>query len=237
MEVNEKTNNVDVLAICAHPDDAELCCGGTLAKLTREGKKVVIADCTRGEMGTRGTPEIRAEEARRASEILGITERVNLNMRDGYISDIPENLIDMIELIRHYRPKVIITHPPFERHPDHEAVHKLVRNALFKSGLAKIHTERDGVAQATFRTRRIFCFMQSYQFHRKPDFYVDVSDVHDIKIEAIEAFSSQVFVPGFDGTNEMPTRLASPEFREELVARARYFGGVIGAKYAEAFIP
>lgn len=226
----------DAMVIGAHPDDAELCCGGTIAKLTKEGKNVVLVDLTRGEMGTRGNPELRAQEAKLAAEILGVKERVNLSMRDGYINDSPEALIELITVIRKYRPKMIITHPHFERHPDHEASHKLVRNALFKSGLAKIHTEENGVAQNTFRTRKIYCFMQSYQFDRKPDFYVDISDVHDIKLDAVKAFSSQVFVPGYEGVEEKPTRLSSPEFMEELIARSRYFGGVIGTSYAEAFL-
>lgn len=233
---DESVENVDLLVIDAHPDDAEICCGGTIAKLTKEGGTVAIIDCTRGEMGTRGNPDLRLHEAINATKILGIHHRINLGMMDGFIEESPEYLYEIIKYIRKFRPKIIITHPPFERHPDHEAVHKLVRNALFKSGLKKIHTEIGGEAQDVYRTRKIFCFMQSYPFESHPDFYVDISNYQDIKIKAIEAFSSQVYVEGKDNAGEAPTKLSSLDFREELIARGRYFGGLIGTKYAEAFL-
>ncbi len=227
---------VDVLVIDAHPDDAEISCGGAIAKLTSEGKTVAVVDCTRGEMGTRGTPHLRLQEARNASEILKLSHRINLGMADGFIDESPDSLYEIVTYIRKFRPKVILTHPPFERHPDHEAVNRLVRNAIFKSGLTKIHTELNGELQEVYRTRKIFCFMQSYQFERKPDFYIDISDHHDQKIRAIEAFSSQVYVVGNENTSEPTTKLSSPDFKEELIARARYFGGLIGVRYAEAYL-
>lgn len=233
---NPFQTDIDALVIGAHPDDAELCCGGAIAKMTKQGKRVVLVDCTRGEMGTRGTPELREEEAKSAGDILKVEDRICLDMNDGYIDINKENLFKIIRIIRKYRPKIILTHPAFERHPDHEATNRLVRNALFKSGLKKIETEFDGVLQDVFRTRKIYSFMQSYQFERKPDFYIDISDVHDIKMRAIEAFSSQVYVPGNDTSDYPKTRLSSPEFMQELTARARYFGGLIGCEYAEAYL-
>ena len=231
----ENLTNIDCLVIGAHPDDAELCVGGTIAKLTKEGRTVVLVDCTRGEKGTRGNPEIREIEAQNAAKLLGVALRINLEMKDGFIEHNYENLYKIVSVIRRFRPKIILTHPWFERHPDHEAVHKLFRDALFKSGLKKFETEFEGKIQEVYRTRRIYCYNQAYQFPKLPDFFVDISDVHDLKIDAIKAFSSQVFVPG-QYENEPPTRLASPEFMEELYARARYFGGLIGVKYAEAFL-
>jgi bacillithiol biosynthesis deacetylase BshB1 len=228
-------NQIDCLVIGAHPDDAELCAGGTIAKLTKEGKRVVLVDCTKGEMGTRGNDEIRLAEASIAAKILGIEDRINLGMKDGFIFHNEENLYKMVQTIRRYRPKMVLIHPWFERHPDHESTHRLFRDALFKSGLKKFETTLDGEVQSTYRTRKIYCYMQAYQFPKLPDFMVDISDVHDIKISAIQAFESQVFIEG-KYVQEPQTRLASPEFMEELNARARYFGGLIGVKYAEAFL-
>ena len=225
----------DCMVIGAHPDDAELCCAGTIAKLTSEGKSVVLVDCTRGEMGTRGTPELRKKEAIEAAKILGVSDRVNLEMQDGNIEHSIENILKLIQVIRSFRPKMILTHPWFERHPDHEHLHLLFRDAMFKCGLKKIETEYNGEKQEVYRTRKIYCFQQSYPFPRNPDFYVDVSDVHDVKMKAIEAFASQVYTPG-KYEQEAKTRLASKDFMEELVARSRYYGGLTGVKHAEAFL-
>ena len=228
-------SDFDCMVIGAHPDDAELCCGGTIAKLTSEGKKVVLVDCTEGEMGTRGTPELRKQEAIDAAKILGVDDRINLGMRDGYIQINEENLYKMVQTIRRFRPKIILIHPWFERHPDHENLHKLFRDSMFKCGLRKFETEYDGQKQEIFRTRKLFCYQQAYQFPKIPDFFVDISDVHEIKLNAIRAFTSQVFIEG-KYTEEPKTRLSSPEFMEELIARARYLGGMCGVKYAEAFL-
>jgi bacillithiol biosynthesis deacetylase BshB1 len=229
------TGDFDCMVIGAHPDDAELCAAGTIAKLTKEGRKVVLVDCTRGEMGTRGTPELREMEAMDAAEILGVTNRINLDMKDGFIIINEENLYKMVSTIRRFRPKIILIHPWFERHPDHENTHKLFRDAMFKCGLRKFETMFEGKVQEIYRTRRIYSYMQAYQFPKPPDFFVDISDVHEIKLKAIRAFSSQVFVEG-KYAQEPQTRLASPEFMEELIARARYLGGLCGVKYAEAFL-
>lgn len=226
---------IDCMVIGAHPDDAELCAAGTIAKLTKEGKSVVLVDCTRGELGTRGTPELREREAQEAAQILGVKERINLGMQDGNIEHSFENIMKLVKVIRRYRPKMILTHPPFERHPDHEHLHLLFRDAIFKSGLKNVKTIENGEYQEVFRTRKIYLFQQAYQFQKNPDFFVDVSDVHEIKMNAIRAFASQVHTPG-QFEEEAQTRLASKEFMEELVARSRYYGGLIGVKHAEAFL-
>lgn len=227
--------DIDVLAFGAHPDDVELGCGGTVAKLTAEGKRVVIVDLTAGELGSRGNAEIRLKEAEKAGKKLNLVERLNLGLPDGNIEQSRENIIKVIKIIRKYRPKAILVTPHFERHPDHESANRLVRTALFKSGLHKIETELDGKKQEPYRTRRLFAYMMSYQFSRRPDFYVDISDYFEKKMEAIYCYASQVHIEGQKNENEPETRLSRPEFLLELEARARYFGTLIGVKYAEAF--
>ncbi|MFP4368550.1 MAG: bacillithiol biosynthesis deacetylase BshB1 [Candidatus Kapaibacterium sp.] len=230
-------NKVDALFIGAHPDDIEICAGGTIVKLVKEGKKVGIIDCTPGEMGTRGSVAERRKEAEKAAEILGVHYRENLGMRDGYIRYSDENMLRLITTLRKYQPEMIITHPPFERHTDHEQLNKLVREANFKAGLIKIETKLDGKLQERWRTRKLYYYMQSFEFPRKPDFYVDISEVYDIKVKALEAFETQIY---FEGKSDIKkghqTRLYRPGFMKEKEARAIYFGSLIGVQYAEAFL-
>lgn len=225
---------IDVLVIAAHPDDAELSCGGTIAQLTAAGKKVVIADCTRGELGSRGTIELRALEAQKASAILGVTDRINLEMEDGNILRSQENTRKIITTIRRFRPTIILFNPPHERHPDHEHVHQLVRMAVFQSGLIKIQTPWNGQFLEPHRPEKMFCYMQTYEF--SPSFYVDISDVFAQKMDSIRAYSSQVFVEGEHDGSEPQTFISKPAFMEMIEARARYFGSLIGVDYAEAFL-
>jgi N-acetylglucosamine malate deacetylase 1 len=229
-------NETDAMFIGAHPDDVEICSGGAIAKLVKEGRYVTIADLTAGEMGTRGTPEERLEEAKKAAKILGVEERINLGMPDGNIELSQENILKIIRILRLYRPKIIVFHPPFERHPDHEDAHKLIRTAMFKSGLIKIETEYKGIKQDRFRIRKMFCYMQSYQFPEKPDFYVDISETIEQKMESIKAYRTQVFIPGESDPDSIPTRLYRPEFLDEIESRAKYFGSLTGVRYAEAFM-
>ena len=231
MEISLET---DVLIIAAHPDDAELSCGGTIAQLTAAGKSVVIADCTRGELGSRGSVALRSQETANATQILGVGTRVNLDIPDGNIQLSQDNIRSVISLIRRFRPQMILFNPPYERHPDHENVHRLVRTAVFQSGLTKIETLFEGIPQATHRPKHIFSYMQTYEF--QPSFYVDISDYFDVKTAAIRAYSSQVFVKGENDETEPVTFISKPDFMEMLEARARYFGALIGVKYAEAYL-
>jgi bacillithiol biosynthesis deacetylase BshB1 len=226
---------VDVLVLAAHPDDAELGAGGTIAKLTKEGKSVAIVDLTQGEMGTRGTIEIRKEEAARSAEILGIKYRENLMLPDGYVENDTESQLIVIYAIRKYRPELVIMNPEHERHPDHEAAHSLVRTSMFKAGLQKIETHDNGFKQERHRIRKMFCFMQSYPFQHNPDFIVDISETIEEKMESIKAYKSQVFIPGESKEEGLSTRLFRPGFLEDQLARAKYFGSMIGAEYGEAF--
>lgn len=225
-----------VMVLSAHPDDAELACSGTVRKLTNEGINVVFVECTRGELGTRGTPELRLREAEAAADILGASARECLEMPDGSIMHTDDNVMKVVEAIRAHKPHLMLIPPPFERHPDHEAVHRLARAAAFKAGLAKVVTTRDGVEQQPHRPHRMLCFMQQYDFPRNPDIYVDITETFDAKMASIKAFSSQFYLPDLYESNEPNTFLTRPEFLLEIEARALYFGSRIGAKYAEAFM-
>ena len=224
------------MVISAHPDDAELTCAGTVRKATAAGKSVVFVDCTRGELGTRGTPELREKEATEAASILGVEIRENL----GYAG--------WGRWHKHKRTfstwsprSALISHGSFSplRNwnviPDHEAVHRLVRAATFSAGLHKVNTERDGVEQEPHRPQRTLTFMQWFDLPGGPDVYVDITDVYDDRTKAILAFASQFHLPDTYDTDEPQTFLSRPEFLEELDARAIHFGSRIGVRYAEAF--
>jgi bacillithiol biosynthesis deacetylase BshB1 len=226
---------VDASAFGAHPDDVEIGCGGSIAKLSREGLSVAIVDMTAGELGTRGTPSRRLEEAEEARKVLGAKFRENLNLPDGNLLLTKEAIYKTTVVIRKYRPKIVLMSPSFERHPDHEGLHSIVRKAMFLSGLKKFETIFDSKKQETWRIRKMFCYMQSYQFPVSSYFFVDITDVYEVKLEAIRCYTSQVYVEGKSNLDEPETRLSRPEFFEELEARARYFGTLVGCKYAEAF--
>lgn len=231
----ENKYKADVLALAAHPDDIELGCGATVAKLCKEGKTVAIVDFTRGEMGTRGTPEIRVKEAEEAAAIMGVKYRENLCLPDCNLKVDDKSVKLVVQVIRKYRPNTVLMNPPFERHPDHEASNAIIRNAMFKSGLRNYVTELDGEKQEIHRIRKMFCYQQAYDFDRKTDFYVDVSDTFHIKMEAIKAYISQVYVPGKSDPKGPVTRLSRPEFLEELEARAIANGMLVGCRFAEGF--
>jgi len=228
--------NVDVLVISAHPDDAELACSGTVKKLTNQGFSVAFVDCSRGESGTRGNVDLRADEARKAQEILGVLEREILDMPDGLISAINENVLKLVTQIRRFQPRLMIIPPPRERHPDHEAVHNLSRTAAFSAGLQKVSTQYKGEEQVPFRPHRLICYQLHYDFPGGPDFYVDISDTYQEKMASVRAFASQFHAPDEYESNDPHTFISSKSFLEELEARARYFGGRIGTRYAEAYL-
>lgn len=226
----------DVVVLSAHPDDAELACSGTVAKLTREGRSVVFVECTRGELGTRGTPELREQEAAAAARILGVSARDCLDMADGAIDHNQENILKIVTAIRHWKPTLLLIPPPWERHPDHEAVHRLARAAAFSAGLHKVETTRNGQRQEPHRPRRMLCFQQHYDFPKAPDVYVDITDTFDVRQESIRAFASQFHLPEKYDSNEPVTYISRPDFLLELDARARTHGAKIGVTYAEAFL-
>lgn len=221
----------DVLAIAAHPDDIELTCGGTIAKLVRTGHTVAIAELTEGELGTRGSREIRSEEAKKAAEILGVAERRNLKMPDGNIEVSDSNMKKVISLIREFRPRFLLIPPPNERHPDHVHTYTLCKEAWYYAGLAKIKTTLGGKAQDAYRPFMYFHYMQKFEF--QPSFVVDITGYHDVRMAAIRAHASQFHDPS---RNEPETMLSRPEFMNIVETRARYYGQMIGVEFGEPFL-
>ncbi len=227
---NDLSTEVDVLAIGAHPDDIELSCGGTVAKLVKSGHKVAIADVTQGELGTRGNKEIRSKEAAAAAKILGVVTRRNLKIPDGDIELTKANLAKVISLIRELRPRILIIPHSIERHPDHVHAHRLCKEAWYYAGLHKIETSFNGAVQKPHRPDNFFEFMQWYEF--TPSFIVDISSTFDVKMNAIKAHSSQFFDPK---SKDPETILSKPEFLERIKTESEYYGKKIGVKYGEPF--
>ena len=228
--LNGEIMKVDVLAFGAHPDDVELTCGGTVAKLSRNGKSVGIIDLTQGELGTRGTKSIRRKEAEAAASILGVAFRENLKIPDGDIDVNKKNLTKIIEALRTCRPEVILYPHSLERHPDHEHAHRLCKEAWFYAGLEKITTRVNGRKQDPFRPKKHFNYMQKYEF--APSFIVDVSDFYDLKTKSLYAFESQFYNPR---SNERETLLSSKLFLESLKARDVHYGSLINVEFGEPF--
>lgn len=221
---------VDILAIGAHPDDVELGCGGTIAKLISEGKKIAVVDLTEGELGTRGTNETRALESAEASKILGISARENLKMKDGFLENSEEYQLRIVKMIRKYQPEIILCNAIEDRHPDHAKAAKLVSDAAFLSGLIKIETELEGKSQVKWRPKQVFHYIQWK--HIEPDFVVDISKFLDKKIEACLAYKTQFYDPS---STEPMTPIATKDFLESLTYRAQDLGRLSGVEYAEGF--
>jgi bacillithiol biosynthesis deacetylase BshB1 len=217
---------VDVLAIAAHPDDVELTCGGTLTKLKRRGYRIGIVDLTRGEMGTRGTPEIRAREAKRAAEILGAEFREALDLGDGGLRRGREEELAVIDVIRREKPRIVFTPYPEDRHPDHRRAGQLVTDACYYAGTRKIETRHPA-----HRPQQTIYF-STFVSHA-PQFLVDVTDVIDVRRAAMRAFESQFHK---EGSTEPPTMLAQKSFLEMIEARAREYGAMINVEFAEGFL-
>ena len=222
---------LDVLALAAHPDDAELACSGTLAKLIAQGKQVGVVDLTRGELGTRGTADLRDEEAAASKAILGLHVRENLRFRDGFFKNDEAHQLEVIRCIRRFRPEVLLINAPMDRHPDHGRASALGRESAFLSGLVKISTEWDGEVQKPWRPRKVFRYIQDHRL--EPSFVVDISAHFDTKMASIKAFKSQFFDPD---SSEPMTYIASEHFLLQVEARAREFGHLIGVEYGEGFI-
>ncbi|KPP95263.1 MAG: bacillithiol biosynthesis deacetylase BshB1 [Bacteroidetes bacterium HLUCCA01] len=224
---------LDVLAIAAHPDDTELSCSGTLAAMVQQGRRVGVLDLTRGEMGTRGTPELRLQEAAAAAEILGLTLRHNLSLPDAGLTNTAEHRNAIIQAVRTYQPDICLINSPDDRHPDHGNAARLTLDALFYSGLRKIETrDDDGELQKIWRPYHTLHYMQDRSFN--PTLVFDITDTIGLKEKAILAFSSQFNVtnPG----NEPETYISSSAFFEALRARAMHFGHMIGVRYGEPFL-
>ena len=218
--------SMDALFFAAHPDDLELACGGTIARMAREGRQVGIVDLTHGEMGTRGTPRIRAREATRAAKILGAAFREELDFGDGQMRTGREEELQIIETLRRWRPSVIFAPWPDERHPDHARTGRLITDSWFYAGLRKLETDHPA-----HRPQVVIYYLQNYMV--TPSFVVDVSDTWKIKGRAMAAFKSQFF----DAKSKEPrTFISEQTFVELIEARGRHFGALIGARYGEAYV-
>jgi N-acetylglucosamine malate deacetylase 1 len=226
---------VDVLCIAAHPDDVEMTCAGTVISLIARGRTVAVADLTRGELGTRGTPDIRAAEAAEASRLLGLTDRRNLGFRDGFFRNDEAHQRPLIALLREFRPRIVLTNAPNDRHPDHGRAAELVTDACFLAGLRQISTtDPAGTTQTAHRPDFVYYFIQDRWL--KPDFVVDVSPYWAGKLAAIQAYKSQFFHQETARNDEPPSYISGEHFLKWLEARSREHGHQIGAEFGEGFI-
>lgn len=221
---------LDILAFGAHPDDVELGCGATIAKEISLGNKVGIVDLTRGELGTRGSAEIRDQEAAAAAKILGVSARENLAFRDGFFTNDEKHQLEIIKMIRKYQPEIVLCNAIDDRHIDHGKGSKLVSDACFLSGLRRIETSLDGVSQEAWRPKLVYHYIQWKNI--EPDFVVDVSDFMQQKIDAVMAYSSQFYDPN---SNEPVSPIATKNFTESIEYRAKDLGRLVFADYAEGF--
>jgi bacillithiol biosynthesis deacetylase BshB1 len=222
---------LDILVLPVHPDDAELGCAGVILQSVAMGKKVGIADITRGELGTRGSAEIRAQEANAAAEILGLAVRENIGLPDGFFQNTPEYQLKVIEVIRKYQPEIVITNAYHDRHPDHGRASDLVEASAFLAGLRKIETTFEGEPQQAWRPNILLHFIQDRYI--EPDIVIDVTQYWDKKVKSIMAYGSQFHNPEWKG--EPQTYISSPDFVRIIEGRAMEFGKSIQAKYAEGF--
>ncbi|WP_299107627.1 bacillithiol biosynthesis deacetylase BshB1 [uncultured Winogradskyella sp.] len=223
---------LDILAIGAHPDDVELSCGATLAKEVANGKKVGIIDLTRGELGTRGTAETRDEEASNAAKILGVHTRANMRFADGFFINDKAHQIEIIKMIRYYRPEIIICNAVDDRHIDHPKGSQLVSDACFLSGLKKIETKYkdSNQLQEPWRPKQVYHYIQWKDI--EPDLVVDVTGFMDIKVKSVLAYKTQFFDPN---SKEPETPISSKNFTDSVDYRARNLGRLVGVEHAEGY--
>lgn len=223
---------LDILVLAVHPDDAELGCAGVILKSVAEGKKVGIVDLTEGELGTRGTVETRYSEAANAAKLLGVSIRENLKLRDGFFKNDEEHQLKVIQAIRKYSPKIVITNAITDRHPDHGRASDLVNDSVFLSGLRRIETVEEGVAQEPHRPDLLLHFIQDHYI--KPDIVVDISRFWEQKLQSIQAYKTQFFTAEHR-SDEPQTYISKPQFIQIIEGRAREFGKSIQVDFAEGF--
>lgn len=221
---------LDILAFGAHPDDVELGCGGTLAKEISLGKKVGVVDLTRGELGTRGSAEVRDQEATASAQILGLTVRENLAFRDGFFINDEQHQLEVIRMIRKYKPEIVLCNAIDDRHIDHGKGSKLVSDACFLSGLRKIETDIVGEMQEAWRPKLVYHYIQWKNI--EPDLLVDITGFIDVKMKSVMAYSSQFY----DANSKEPvTPITSKNFLDSTIYRSQDLGRLIGVENAEGF--
>lgn len=221
---------LDILALAAHPDDTELGCAGTLLVHIAQGQNVGVVDFTRGELGTRGSAEIRDQEAADSAKLMGLEIRENLGFRDGFFINDESHQLAIIQKIRKFRPEILLVNAPEDRHPDHGRASEVSVTASFLSGLKRIETKDDGKIQEPWRPKAVYHYVQSHYI--QPDFIMDISGHWSKKMETIMVFKSQFFNPN---NKEEDTYISSEIFIKSIEARALEFGRTIGAKYGEGF--
>ena len=222
---------LDILAFGAHPDDVELGCGGTLAKEISSGKKVGVVDLTKGELGTRGTAEVRSKESSMASEILGLKIRENLNFRDGFFKNNEEHQLKVVQVIRNYQPDIILCNALDDRHIDHPKGAKLVYDSSFLSGLSKINSTLNEKKQEPWRPKAVYHYIQWKNL--EPDFVVDISKYMKHKLDLINCFKSQFYN---DKKSDLNTPISTKNFQDSVTYRARDLGRLAGVEAAEGFL-
>jgi len=221
---------LDILAISVHPDDVELSCAGTIIKHIKAGKKAGIIDLTRGELGTRGSGDLRIKEATAAAKVMGLSARENLGMADGFFEYNKENQLAIVRMVRKYQPEIVLANALEDRHPDHGKAAKLIKDACFLAGLVKVETSLDGAQQAKWRPKHVYHYIQDR--FRQPDFVVDITNELDQKMKAIMAYGSQFYDPK---SKEPASPISSQDFLESIRGKASVYGREIGVRYAEGF--
>ena len=218
--------SVNAIFFAAHADDIELACGGTIVNMIRAGRRAGIVDLTRGEMGTRGAPEVRLRESRAAAKVLGATFREQLDFGDGGLRTGREEELQIIEIVRRWRPQIVFAPWPDERHPDHARAGRLIPEATFYAGLRKLKTRGEA-----HRPQAVVYYLQNYL--PPLSFVIDVTDTWEMKMKAIHAYKSQFFNAK---SKEPRTFIAEARFLDMIEARGKHFGALIGARYGEAFV-
>ena len=225
------TDKVDILAIGVHPDDIELACGGTIVKHIHLGFTVGAIDLTQGELGTRGSAEIRLKEAEASKKLMGLKFRENLGFEDGFVTaDNKVYQLEIVKRIRKYQPDIVLCNAIDDRHPDHPRSASLLATACFLAGLTKIETEFDGVVQSAWRPQQVLHYIQWKPI--KPDFVIDITGYMDAKLAAVKAYRSQFHDPT---SSEPETLISSKQFLDSVSYRASDLGRLIGVEYAEGF--
>lgn len=223
---------VDLLAFGAHPDDIEMSCSGIILSFTENGKKAAIVDFTQGELGTRGTPDIRKKEASKAEDILGLSQRHNLDIKDVFFEENHDNIRLLVEQIRRFQPDIILANAPDDRHPDHGKAARMVERAHFYAGLVNYETTWEGKKQDRWKAKNLYHYMQDREL--QPSVIVDITPYWNKRMESIKAYKSQFYNPGSKEKHE--TYLSSEKFWKFFEARARDLGHRIGVEYAEGLI-
>ena len=222
--------SIDILAFGAHPDDVELGCGGTIVKEVKLGKSVGIIDLTRGELGTRGSPEIRDKESANAAKVMGVNIRENLGFKDGFFKNNEPHQMEVIKILRKYKPKIVLCNAKDDRHIDHPKAANLISDACFLSGLKKVKTNHNGINQEPHRPVNVYHYIQWK--NSSPDFLVDISGYETAKMNAIKCYSSQFYDPS---SKEPETLISKKNFLDMIYNRSLDLGRLIGVEHAEGF--